>query len=108
MKKYFSILLVLMAGTLFTCTSAKKETSKNFDLAFANFENRFLDSFWKENPSSAILVGYGKYYEGLVIPDSAAVAKNSVIIIFFINEFVFYVALFKECALNKKTSVYLN
>src|SRR5205085_12457848 len=37
---------------------------------FSAFENTFLDAYWKQHPSSAIQVGYGKYYENLNIPDS--------------------------------------
>ena len=44
------------------------------DSSFNNFQTRFLDAYWKQNPTAAIYAGYGKYYERLVIPDSTAFA----------------------------------
>ena len=44
--------------------------------SFNNFQPQFLDAYWKENPSAAIFVGYGKYYDELVIPDSTAFAQD--------------------------------
>jgi len=58
------------------CNSANKNNSPNTnaDGAFNHFQPRFLDTYWKENPSAAVFAGYGKYYDQLVIPDSAAFA----------------------------------
>ena len=42
------------------------------------FESRFLDHYWKQYPSQSITIGYGKYYDDLVIPDSAAFAQHVV------------------------------
>jgi hypothetical protein len=33
------------------------------------FKPKFLDAYWKENPSGSIFAGYGKYYDQLIIPD---------------------------------------
>lgn len=43
---------------------------------FNSFKERFLDSYWKQYPSNAIFVGYGKYYERLPIPDSSHFAGS--------------------------------
>ncbi len=56
--------------------STETNTKNNTDSTFAAFENRFLDAYWKQHPSAAIFVGYGKYYENLVIPDSVSVTNN--------------------------------
>lgn len=44
--------------------------------AFREFESRFLDAYWHQYPSAAITIGYGRYYEDLVIPDSISFRKN--------------------------------
>ena len=56
------------------CDSTDKNNPANTDIdaSFNDFQPRFLDAYWKENPSGAIFVGYGKYYDRLVIPDSSA------------------------------------
>jgi hypothetical protein len=46
------------------------------DKNFSAFEDRFLDAYWKQHPSYAIYAGYGKYYENLIIPDSAGLAST--------------------------------
>ena len=51
--------------------------SGNNDIAFNNFQTHFMDAYWKQNPAAAIYAGYGKYYEQLVIPDSAAFAGTA-------------------------------
>jgi hypothetical protein len=55
-----------------------RNTNKTFDddSSFTNFETRFMDAYWKQNPSSSIFAGYGKYYEDLKLPDSAAFASD--------------------------------
>jgi uncharacterized protein (DUF885 family) len=42
------------------------------DSGFNAFKQRFMDAYWQANPSSAIFIGYGKYYDTLKIPDSTA------------------------------------
>jgi uncharacterized protein (DUF885 family) len=55
----------------------KKQTNTSDpDKTFATFENVFLDAYWKEYPSQSIQQGYGKYYDELVIPDSASFAHH--------------------------------
>ncbi|MEP7143853.1 MAG: DUF885 domain-containing protein, partial [Ferruginibacter sp.] len=39
-------------------------------------EHAVLDAYWKQYPSASIFVGYGKYYDSLVIPDSTSVAND--------------------------------
>jgi uncharacterized protein (DUF885 family) len=65
-----------LAFVFFSCQSPAPATKDSADTAFAGFETRFLDSYWKEYPSNAIFIGYGKYYEDLVIPDSSAFARH--------------------------------
>ncbi|CAN5247931.1 DUF885 domain-containing protein [soil metagenome] len=67
--------LFVAAAFAFSC-KGKQQTNEDPDKAFADFETRFLDAYWKQHPSAAILIGYGKYYDELVIPDSASVASN--------------------------------
>ncbi|PWT72485.1 MAG: DUF885 domain-containing protein [Bacteroidetes bacterium] len=82
MPKYsviFSIIvLVLFAfscrGPVLNSASSSKVST---DSAFRDFETRFLDAYWQHYPSSAVFIGYGKYYERLVIPDSVAYQDNS-------------------------------
>lgn len=65
---------------LSACNNNKNNNGKSIDVnaAFHNFQPRFMDAYWKQNPSGAIYAGYGKYYDGLVIPDSIAF-KQSVV-----------------------------
>ncbi|MEO7524187.1 MAG: DUF885 domain-containing protein [Ferruginibacter sp.] len=66
--------------SLFSCSTKKdkaadtgiSETDKNF----SGFEDVFLDAYWKHYPSLSIMIGYGKYYDELVIPGEDAVAAN--------------------------------
>ncbi len=41
----------------------------NTDSLFKNFEQRFIDLYWKQFPSAAIFAGYFKYADELKIPD---------------------------------------
>ena len=58
------------------CGSKKESIQQSADTTFAAFEETFLDAYWKQYPSASIFIGYGKYYEAPVIPDSMAVANN--------------------------------
>src|SRR6516162_8146734 len=79
--RYFSLLTVLLILQCIACnnnpashlTNNKAATS---DSLFANFETRFMDAYWKQNPSASIFAGYGKYYDELKIPDSAGFASD--------------------------------
>lgn len=74
-KIYFSMLIIVL---LSACNNNKNnsETSTDANAAFNNFQPRFMDAYWKANPSSAIYVGYGKYYDELIIPDSNSFQEN--------------------------------
>ncbi|MGV9011620.1 MAG: DUF885 domain-containing protein [Flavobacteriales bacterium] len=60
-----SIILLLVA-----CTPVETPAQK-VPVDFDGFKTRFLDAYWKQFPSAAISVGYGKYYDELPAPDSA-------------------------------------
>ena len=62
----------------FACNTKPDKSNDGAELhsSFARFQQTFLDSFWKNNPASAIYVGYGKYYENLKVPDSMAFSKD--------------------------------
>lgn len=75
MKKSFAF-IVLLAITMVSCNSPKKENNDNTDADFSSFETKFLDAYWKQYPSASIAQGYGKYYDKLVIPNAAAFANN--------------------------------
>jgi uncharacterized protein (DUF885 family) len=71
MLKYFNCLTLVLL--LVACNSSNNQNntgSQNDNALFNAFQPRFLDAYWKQNPSAAIYVGYGKYYDELVIPDS--------------------------------------
>ena len=53
------------------------DTGPAADSAFKNFETRFLDAYWNQYPAQSVFIGYGKYYENLVIPDSTSFVRNS-------------------------------
>ncbi len=76
MKNLFYLVVILSGIAIVRCTSQPKPSVDNTDQAFSYFENRFLDAYWKEYPSAAVFVGYGKYYENLVIPDSNSVKSS--------------------------------
>ncbi|MBC7629254.1 DUF885 domain-containing protein [Ferruginibacter sp.] len=71
---------ITICSLLFFCCnhhpSATNAATNSSDINFNDLQTRFLDAYWKENPSAAIAAGYGKYYERLVIPDSAAFAAT--------------------------------
>jgi uncharacterized protein (DUF885 family) len=77
MKKAFTkFVFVLLTFTLVSCHSNKKDNNDNKDKSFATFETKFLDAYWKQYPSGSIAVGYGKYYDKLVVPNAVAFANN--------------------------------
>jgi len=67
---------IMVAFISISCNTKKQNTTNNTDKTFADFENTFLDAYWKQYPSASIFNGYGKYYDLLVIPDSASFAGN--------------------------------
>jgi uncharacterized protein (DUF885 family) len=82
MKNIYPIVLAFF--TLTACNTPIPEKDLHPQEAFSTFETNFLDHYWKQYPSNAVTVGsntaitagYGKYYDDLVIPDSAAFAAN--------------------------------
>ena len=76
MKKTFAKLLVFILIALVSCNSNNKESKDNTDKKFVDFETIFLDAYWKQYPSLSINAGYGKYYDKLVVPNSATFADN--------------------------------
>lgn len=70
-RSFSCLCFVLMFAA---CTSNTNTTAtasgQNIDSSFNNFQPRFLDAYWKANPSGAIFAGYGKYYDELIIPNS--------------------------------------
>lgn len=74
--KHSHSLSILALCLVFACNEPLPPAAQHPEENFAAFETRFLDQYWKQYPSASIMVGYGKYYENLVIPDSAAFAAN--------------------------------
>jgi uncharacterized protein (DUF885 family) len=69
-------LLTVTAIFVFSFKPQIQDRNDDPDIAFTNFENRFLDAYWKQHPSSSIGVGYGKYYDELIIPGRLSVAND--------------------------------
>ena len=76
MKNTITAFIALLSLMITGCNSGTQNDKTNTDQSFANFENTFLDAYWKQYPAGSISVGYGKYYDRLVIPDSSAFAGN--------------------------------
>src|SRR5664279_5072616 len=75
--KYHPFLLSAVIVIAASCSNNPATNNPaNADSSFAAFENDFIDAYWKQNPSAAIYAGYGKYYDELKIPDSAAFAGD--------------------------------
>jgi uncharacterized protein (DUF885 family) len=75
MKSFLFIIILSIPGII-ACKESANKKIVNADVSFTEFETRFLDSYWKQYPSSSITIGYGKYYENLVIPDSISFALD--------------------------------
>lgn len=76
-KAFIKLVIVMLTIAVVSCNSNKKENNdNNTDKNFATFETNFLDAYWKQYPSGAIGVGYGKYYDKLVVPNAATFADN--------------------------------
>jgi len=63
--------LLLPAILLLAACTQVEAPKQKAPVDFDGFKTRFLDAYWKEYPSYAISVGYGKYYDELPVPDSA-------------------------------------
>src|SRR4030095_12232164 len=72
------VLLFTILATLFTsaCNNDIPKTERHPEEEFSAFETRFLDNYWKQYPSLSITIGYGKYYENLVIPENDAYTRD--------------------------------
>jgi len=71
MSKFYNCLyFIILLASCNRLTDQKNTNPQNEDALFNTFQPRFLDAYWKENPSASIFAGYGKYYDQLVIPDS--------------------------------------
>ncbi|MCW3464269.1 DUF885 domain-containing protein [Chitinophaga nivalis] len=75
MRKF--LLCATAAATLAACnntgTGSKGGASDStLNAAFSNYEQRFIDALWKENPDWATGVGYHNYDSVLIVPDEAA------------------------------------
>jgi uncharacterized protein (DUF885 family) len=77
MKILLSTLFLAILLTTIGCTSKQEQpTTDQADQSFSAFEDRFLDAYWKQHPTYAIFVGYGKYYDLMTIPDSAGIVAH--------------------------------
>lgn len=61
---------------IFSCNTKTENSAVDTDKTFTAFEDTFLDAYWKQYPSLSINIGYGRYYDHLLIPDSAAYAAD--------------------------------
>src|SRR5687768_15787951 len=70
--------LLLIVAFIFSCNTTDKTENEPAEInaSFKLLQERFLDSFWKQNPANAISVGYGKYYDQLKVYDSAAISQD--------------------------------
>jgi uncharacterized protein (DUF885 family) len=69
------ILFIAIISFIYACNSSPK-SSENADKTFAKFEDTFLDAYWQHYPTTSIYIGYGKYYDSLVVPNQAAYAND--------------------------------
>lgn len=76
MRKLYAACMIIFLGSACNPQNQNTTSTEDGNTAFNNFQPRFLDAYWKENPSAAIFAGYGKYYEELVIPDSASFVQS--------------------------------
>ncbi|QMW04840.1 DUF885 family protein [Spirosoma foliorum] len=75
---YFTYLFISLSVVAFGFKPPKQKTTATTNKAFAGLEDRLLDAYWKQHPSDGIFVGYGKYYDKLIIPGNASVASDIV------------------------------
>lgn len=76
MKNFLLVACFSIAFAACNNNKTSNQTAADEDIAFKNFETRFMDAYWKQNPSGSIFAGYGKYYEDLKIPDSASFVSD--------------------------------
>lgn len=72
------LLLCVTAAAAFTaCNNGSSDgktsgTDSTLNHAFSDYQARFIDALWKENPDWATNVGFHQYDSVLIVPDSAA------------------------------------
>ena len=76
MKKLLYLFILVLAVNSIGCKPQNAGSSQSADSTFKIFEDVFLDAYWKQYPSASIYIGYGKYYDKLVVPDNTSVANN--------------------------------
>lgn len=76
MKKILYLFVLVLAVNCTGCNTQNADSGRSIDSTFKKFEDVFLDAYWKQYPAASIYIGYGKYYDKLVLPDSIAVANN--------------------------------
>ena len=76
MKLFLSTLALSLVFLTFGCKNNNQNAVVNPDKTFSDFENVFLDAYWKQYPAGSISVGYGKYYDDLVVPDKTSFEHN--------------------------------
>ncbi len=76
MKKILYLFVLVLAVNCTGCNTQNTDNSQNADNTFKKFEDVFLDAYWKQYPAASIYIGYGKYYDKQVLPDSSAVVNN--------------------------------
>lgn len=76
MKQFHFFPAIILLALAIGCGTKDTGTTESPDKAFAAFEDRFLDAYWKQHPTGSIYAGYGKYYDLLIPPDSNAFASN--------------------------------
>jgi uncharacterized protein (DUF885 family) len=74
--KYAHFLTTGLILFAIACNSTIDKYKGRANEAFSGFETRFLDQYWKQYPNQSINIGYGKYYENLIVPDSDAFAAH--------------------------------
>lgn len=71
------LLSVTAAATFAACNNGSSDgktsgTDSTLNHAFSEYQARFIDALWKENPDWATNVGFHQYDSVLIVPDSAA------------------------------------
>lgn len=76
MQKNHLLIILALIITITACNNTNQTNNADANKSFSAFEQTFLDAYWKQYPANAIFIGYGKYYDKLVIPGNEAVASN--------------------------------
>ncbi|CAN5715163.1 DUF885 domain-containing protein [soil metagenome] len=76
MKKLIYLFVLVLAVSCTGYNTQNTGSSLSADSEFKKMEDVFLDAYWKQYPAASIYIGYGKYYDQLVLPDINAVTNN--------------------------------